>query len=211
MAFYQIPVIPKAEITLARYCFVSFNLLRGACNLPLLAAHSKLLRLGGSEFKSIQPLKIGNFMHAQFIPIVQKSWQSVAAIAPTAAKLFYSNLFSLDPSLQWLFKGDMTVQGERLMHMIGMAVAKLDDLQSLIPTLQNLGKRHSGYGVLDAHYATVGEALLTTLQTGLGEAFTPTVEHAWSSVYGLIASVMISASTAAEVEAVDRYESPSMA
>jgi len=141
-------------------------------------------------------------MQANTIPIVQKSWQSVAAIAPTAAKLFYANLFALDPLLQPLFKGDMQAQGEKLMRMIGVAVAKLDDLQTLIPVLQNLGKRHSGYGVLDAHYATVGEALLATLQTGLGGAFTPEVEHAWSSVYGLMASVMISAGTAADAEAL---------
>ncbi len=140
-------------------------------------------------------------MQAHSIPLVQKSWQSVAAIAPAAAKLFYDNLFTIDPSLQPLFKGDMQVQGGKLMNMIGIAVAKLDNLPVLIPTLQMLGKRHSGYGVQDAHYATVGEALLATLKTGLGEAFTPAVEQAWSSVYGLIASVMISAGSAVEVQA----------
>ncbi len=143
-------------------------------------------------------------MQAHSIPIVQKSWASVAAIAPAASKLFYHNLFALDPSLQPLFKGDMQAQGEKLMRMIGMAVAKLDDLQTLIPALQNLGKRHIGYGVQDAHYATVGEALLATLKTGLGEAFTPAVEQAWSSVYGLIASVMISAGVVAGEEVKER-------
>ena len=111
---------------------------------------------------------------------------------------------STEPSLQPLFKGDMQTQGEKLMRMIGMAVAKLDDLQTLIPALQNLGKRHIGYGVQDAHYATVGEALLATLKTGLGEAFTPAVEQAWSSVYGLIASVMISAGVVAGEEVKER-------
>jgi hemoglobin-like flavoprotein len=41
-----------------------------------------------------------------------------------------------------------------------------------------LGARHSGYGVAAAHYAIVGEALLWTLERGLGEGFTPEVRSA---------------------------------
>ena len=40
----------------------------------------------------------------------------------------------------------------------------------------------------------VGEALLWTLRKGLGEAFTPDVEAAWSNVYGTLASAMQSGS-----------------
>lgn len=37
--------------------------------------------------------------------------------------------------------------------------------------LQELGRRHVGYGVLPRHYATVGDALLWTLKRGLGQDF----------------------------------------
>ena len=135
-------------------------------------------------------------MQAQTISLVQSTWKQVAAIAPQAAALFYSNLFEADPSLKPLFKGDMEEQGKKLMQMIGAAVGKLDDLPTLVPILQNMGRRHVGYGVKPEHYDTVGGALLKTLQQGLGEAFTPEVKAAWAEVYGVMAKVMIEASAA---------------
>jgi hemoglobin-like flavoprotein len=124
------------------------------------------------------------------IQLVRDSFDLVEPIAPQAAALFYANLFAADPSVKPLFRGDMVQQGERLMTMIGLAVAKLDDLDVLIPALQGLGQRHAGYGVRDAHYDSVGSALLKTLQQGLGVAFTDEVEAAWVEVYGVMASTM---------------------
>ncbi|ROH86271.1 hemin receptor [Pseudomethylobacillus aquaticus] len=137
-------------------------------------------------------------MQAQTITLVQHSWQQVAGIAPQAAALFYQNLFEADPSLKTLFKGDMTAQGKKLMHMIGAAVGKLNELDTLVPILQQLGARHVAYGVEDVHYQTVGGALLKTLQQGLGPAFTPEVNAAWAEVYGVMADVMITSAAAAK-------------
>ena len=91
---------------------------------------------------------------------------------------------------QPLFKSDMVVQGERLMKMIGVAVGLLGQPQTLIPALQQLGRRHADYGVRDEHYDTVGTALLTTLQQGIGVAFTPEVREAWVEVYGVVSRTM---------------------
>jgi hemoglobin-like flavoprotein len=133
-------------------------------------------------------------MDEQVIRDVQSSWKMVEGIAPQAAALFYSNLFEADPSLKPLFKGNMVEQGKKLMQMIGAAVGKLTDLDALVPVLQGLGKRHGAYGVQEAHYATVGGALLKTLEQGLGPAFTPQVKESWASVYGVMSNVMIAAS-----------------
>jgi len=124
------------------------------------------------------------------IQLVRDSFDLVEPIAPQAAALFYANLFAADPSVKPLFRGDMVQQGERLMAMIGLAVAKLDEPELLLPALQGLGQRHAGYGVRDAHYDSVGSALLTTLRQGLGVAFTDEVEAAWVEVYGVVASTM---------------------
>lgn len=131
-------------------------------------------------------------MNATTITAVQSTWAMVETIAPHAAALFYKNLFDADPSLKGMFKGNMMEQGEKLTAMIGTAVAKLDDLEGLIPVLEDLGRRHVPYGVKEAHYQTVGESLLKTLEQGLGEAFTPEVRAAWSEVYAAMAKVMIS-------------------
>lgn len=135
-------------------------------------------------------------MKPDVVSLVQESWKKVEAIAPQAAALFYQNLFSADPTLKALFKGDMEQQGQRLMEMIGLAVSKLDALPEVVPVLQNLAKRHVRYGVKEAHYATVGAALLQTLGQGLGEEFTPAVKDAWANMYGTMAEVMIAAAQA---------------
>jgi hemoglobin-like flavoprotein len=83
-------------------------------------------------------------MQQHTITLVQDSWQKVATIAPQTAELFYQNLFTADPSLKPLFKGDMPEQGKKLLQMIGAAVGKLNDLPALVPILQGLGKRHAG-------------------------------------------------------------------
>jgi hemoglobin-like flavoprotein len=129
-------------------------------------------------------------MERSTIQLVQNSWQKVVAIGPQAAALFYQNLFEADPALKSLFNGDMQAQGKKLLDMITIAVNKLTELDVLVPVLQNLGKRHAGYGVKDAHYDTVGTALVKTLGQGLGSGFTQEVKDAWIKVYGVMADVM---------------------
>jgi hemoglobin-like flavoprotein len=132
-------------------------------------------------------------MDDQIVKDVQSTWEIVEGIAPQAAALFYNNLFEADPSLKPLFKGNMDEQGKKLMQMIGAAVGKLRELDTLVPILQGLGKRHAQYGVQESHYATVGAALLKTLEQGLDQAFTPQVSAAWATVYGVMSKVMITA------------------
>jgi len=122
--------------------------------------------------------------------LVQESFAAVAPIADDAAVLFYRRLFELDPSLERMFKGDMTEQRRKLMQMLTAAVKGLDRLDQLVPVVEELGRRHAGYHVEDAHYDTVGAALLWTLEKGLGDAFTPDVKDAWVAVYGLLAGTM---------------------
>jgi hemoglobin-like flavoprotein len=137
-------------------------------------------------------------MTPQQIVLVQETWKQVVPIKDKAAELFYGRLFELDPSVKPLFKGDMAEQGKRLMTMINAAVAGLSRVETIVPVVQALGRRHVGYGVTDAHYDTVGAALLWTLETGLGPAFTAEVKDAWASVYGVLATTMKEAAAKAE-------------
>jgi hemoglobin-like flavoprotein len=124
------------------------------------------------------------------IALVQKSFAAIAPIADDAAVLFYQRLFEIDPSLKSMFRGDMAEQRRKLMQMLTAAVKGLQRLDRLVPVLEDLGRRHIGYGVTDQHYDTVGAALLWTLEKGLGRAFTPEVQEAWAAVYGLLANTM---------------------
>jgi len=124
------------------------------------------------------------------IALVQGSWKDVLAIAETAAQLFYLRLFALDPSLRPMFKGELREQGRKLIAMMSVAVNGLARIETLVPVIEALGRRHAGYGVKDEHYATVASALLWALEKGLGSRFTPDMQDAWTAAYGLLATTM---------------------
>lgn len=132
-------------------------------------------------------------MTPQDIELVQQSWKSVVPIKEQAASLFYGRLFELDPMLRPLFKGDMTEQGAKLTTMLNAVITGLTRIETIVPAAQALAQRHVAYGVKPEHYATVGAALLWTLQQGLGPAFTPETEAAWTRTYGVLSSTMIAA------------------
>jgi hemoglobin-like flavoprotein len=124
------------------------------------------------------------------IALVQESWKRVQPLADKAAELFYMRLFSLEPSVRRLFKGDMVEQGRKLMSMISVAVNSLARLETIVPAVQALGRRHAGYGVKKHHYTVVEAALLWTLAQGLGEKFTREIEEAWRTAYRVLATTM---------------------
>ena len=130
-------------------------------------------------------------MTPEQIECVQKSFAKVPQAA--AAQIFYARLFQLAPNLRSLFRTDMNTQGERLMAIIAVAVNGLNDIERILPAVQDLGVRHAGYGVEPEHYEIVGSALLWTLEKGLGEDFTEDVRQAWAAAYGLLSSAMIEA------------------
>lgn len=129
-------------------------------------------------------------MTPEQVELVQSTWKKVETISEQAAELFYGKLFELDPSVKPLFKGDMKEQGKKLMQMIGIAVAGLTKLDAIVPAVQELGRRHVDYNVIDEHYDTVGNALLWTLEQGLGADFTAETAEAWALTYTTLATVM---------------------
>ncbi|MGD8526860.1 MAG: globin family protein [Thioalkalispiraceae bacterium] len=124
------------------------------------------------------------------IGLIKSTWSNVLPISDKAAELFYEKLFKLNPELKPLFKGDMVEQGKKLMTMIDVVVRGLEELDELVPAVQDLGLRHAGYGVKDEHYDTVAEALLWTLGQGLGDDFTDEVREAWTEAYVTLATTM---------------------
>ena len=126
--------------------------------------------------------------------LVKRSFAKVAPIADDAAKLFYDELFHRAPALRSLFKPDMTEQRQKLMAMLGTAVANLGEWQKISAAVQALGRRHVGYGVKAIDYQTVGAALIATLEKGLGEHFTPTVRDAWLACIQKVAGEMLTES-----------------
>lgn len=123
--------------------------------------------------------------------IVQATWQKVVPIADTAATLFYDRLFEIDPSTRPLFDAEtLPEQKRKLVVMLNTVVTGLARPEEIVPAAEALARRHVGYGVDPAQYDSVGAALLWTLGQGLGEAWTPAAEEAWTAAYTLLSGVM---------------------
>ncbi|NEP63614.1 MAG: HAMP domain-containing protein [Symploca sp. SIO2G7] len=124
------------------------------------------------------------------VELVESSFAKVKPIADKAGELFYQRLFEQNPDLRHLFSGDMVEQQRKLMSTLAIAVEGLRRPENIIPAVQELGRRHAGYGVMEEHYAVVGEALLWTLKQGLGDEFTLPVRRAWEEAFTYLSRIM---------------------
>ncbi len=119
---------------------------------------------------------------------------SFAVFYPSAydrfAEDFYRRLFALDPAIAALFPPELKAQRLKLMTTFNLAVNGLRHPATLAPMLGKLGQLHEQAGVEQAHYETLGFALLETIEQYLGPQFTPEVSAAWSAAYGVIAMLM---------------------
>ncbi len=141
---------------------------------------------------------------------IRRSWKLVIPIAETAADLFYKRLFELKPEYRPLFPDNLAGQKSKLVRMLAFIVKALDfpetawkddvaEAEDLLLVLLALGRRHDSlYRVPKEAYGSVGEALLWTLDYGLGEAFSPPVRAAWTAVYKAVSTTMILSVKAAE-------------
>jgi hemoglobin-like flavoprotein len=129
---------------------------------------------------------------------------SFAVVEPHGSQVtgyFYEHLFANNPEVRPLFAPHIDDQRDRLWAALGALVNNIENTETLVGMLQNLGRRHAGYGALPEHYPAVGASLIATLRHYAGDAWTPEIEESWVAVYGVISSTMISASEEAAATA----------
>jgi nitric oxide dioxygenase len=138
-------------------------------------------------------------MTQEQIRLVQESFAQVVPMQEKVAALFYGRLFEIDPTTLALFaQADMAEQGRRLMASLAFVVGALPQPETMLETVRGLARRHVGYGLREGQYATVGGALLWTLEQGLGAAaFTPPVRAAWTAACTLVSGAMTEAARGA--------------
>ena len=130
------------------------------------------------------------------VKLIKQSWRAFRNIDPAIiGDLFYSKLFSDNPQVKKMFPKDMYQQYNKLIDMITVIVIRLDNLALITEEIAAMANRHVGYGVKPAHYTLVGDALLWTLEKGLGKDWTAEVKEAWATCYTLLADKMIGASS----------------
>jgi hemoglobin-like flavoprotein len=99
----------------------------------------------------------GTAITPRWIELVRQTFAELVPIADEAAGLFYGRLFEIAPKVRPFFKGDITAQGRKLMSVLALAVGGLQNVSELVSIVQDLGRRHTGYGVRDEHYDRVAK------------------------------------------------------
>ena len=123
--------------------------------------------------------------------LLKESFDLIAPTKDEFAEAFYNRLFEKYPATRGFFaKTDMTKQARALAATLAVVVAGVEKGEDLVPTLQSLGGRHKTYGVVPEHYPIVGEILIETFKTTLGDKWTLSYEDAWVQAYTVIAGVM---------------------
>ena len=126
------------------------------------------------------------------IPAMRANFAKAAATGDEAPLYFYSHLFLSHPETREMFPVSMAHQRDRLFAALGDVVARVDDLDALVPILQQLGRDHRKFGTVAAHYPAVGGSLLATLEH-FDDEWTPELAKDWTEAYTLVAEVMVAA------------------
>src|SRR5688572_10296405 len=79
------------------------------------------------------------------------------------AETFYALLFERCPGLRPLFPAELAQQRAKLTQMLAWIVTHLDRRDELLPGVQELGRRHAGYGAAREHYPFVRDTLLDAM------------------------------------------------
>lgn len=126
--------------------------------------------------------------------IIKTSWSYVIAQPEMTGEMFYEKLFEINPALQAMFPQDMEQQVRKLIDMITYMVSRMQAMPEIQKDIDAMAVRHAGYGVQDAHYATVGEALLWVLENRLEDQWDEETRQCWTELYDMWATSMIKAS-----------------
>ncbi|WP_210364813.1 NO-inducible flavohemoprotein [Bacillus sp. REN3] len=129
------------------------------------------------------------------VPVLEVHGEQITTV-------FYKRMFENHPELLNIFNHANQKQGRQQRALAGTvyAAAKyIDNLEAILPVVEQIAHKHRSLGIKPEHYPIVGKYLLLAIKEVLGDAATDEIINAWTEAYGIIADAFIS------VEA-DMYE-----
>lgn len=125
------------------------------------------------------------------IKTVQDSFDRVFPVKEELSQSFYNQLFSIAPGVRELFPEDITSQRLKLSDTLSYTVRNLHRPEVVEETIMGLARRHVNYGARPDHFAPVGMALISALQTHLPGGMSEEEADAWLQAYTFISDLMI--------------------
>lgn len=131
-----------------------------------------------------------NYFTEKEIRLIQESYKRLTEKSDKTGEIFYAKLFETNPEIVKLFKDDMKEQSHALMRMVRTVVEGLNNVNIILPAIQELGKRHHDYGVSADQYKTFGECLIKCIEIELGSEFDDDAKTAWNKLYNVLEEIM---------------------
>jgi hemoglobin-like flavoprotein len=130
-------------------------------------------------------------MTPEQISSIRKSFQLMEGKEEVVTLLFYNRLFLKNPNMREMFPGDIKQQAQKLAEVLKLIYSSLEHLDSLRPSLRDLGSRHlREHGVLGKHYVAFCQTLIDTLRETAGTRFDDAAKQAWSSLLAQVSLEM---------------------
>lgn len=126
------------------------------------------------------------------VEVLEKSFALIEPKGEQFVQRFYDRLFMDYPQVKPMFANtSMAEQQKKLLASLKLVISNLRSPEKLTAALEDLGRRHVGYGVQPEHYDAVGQTLLLTLAEFAGAGWTPEVAGAWKEAYQAIRTIML--------------------
>ncbi|GLS24296.1 NO-inducible flavohemoprotein [Marinibactrum halimedae] len=128
------------------------------------------------------------------IETVKSTIPLLEQVGPAITEHFYERMFRLNPELKHVFNMSHQHSGKQrvaLFNAIAAYAKHIDNLPVLKEAVERIANKHTSFNIQPAQYQIVGHHLIETLRELAGEAFTPTVEEAWTQAYQFLAGVFI--------------------
>jgi len=103
---------------------------------------------------------------------------------------FYENLLRTHPEVAPMFSDPHGLQADRLAAAVLAYATNIRNLEALAPAVQRIAAAHVGAGVQPAQYDVVGNQLLASMVSVLGEIDVAVLD-AWAAAYGVLADILI--------------------
>eukprot|EP01084_Bolivina_argentea_P267925 454950_1 len=135
----------------------------------------------------------GALLTDEVVQITQATWREVMTVIDAAVGSFYRDLLKSKPEIRNLFsRSNMQSQANKLLRAIGSTIALLDNQETLVPILEELGRRHVYYNVRPKYFKHLKKAWFNMLKQALALKWTAETERSWNIAWKFITSIMIS-------------------
>jgi hemoglobin-like flavoprotein len=137
--------------------------------------------------------------------LIRQTWRAVEfGMGHKVTTEFYDLLLSQNPDMGPFFSGmDMSLHSPKLYAIIKLCVGSLDDFESVVPILEDLGRRHGRiHGLKKSHYKAFTNTFIDVMRRFIHKhycemmaemRYVVDVAGAWSFVLNLIGDIMANA------------------